>query len=119
MAGLQPRDVVLGLGLISNRCRLWPHSTLTTRLARVRTMRWPCCQGFTFEPHMLIVYEYYYWVPPFSPRFRCALVFRHGFDEWHNTEASASSSTPNCGCVKEWAADSPGCIVGGGAWEVR
>lgn len=41
----------------------------------------------------------------------------HGFDEWHSTEASAASSTTNCGCVKAWADESPGCIVGGGEWE--
>ena len=35
-----------------------------------------------------------------------------GFDEWHSTEASASSSMCNCGCRPEWAAR--GCITGGG-----
>jgi len=40
----------------------------------------------------------------------------HGFDEWHATEASAESSTPNCGCVEEWKTQGNGCIVGGGYW---
>lgn len=38
----------------------------------------------------------------------------HGFDEWHSTEASASSTTPNCACDPTWLAG--GCISGGGAW---
>lgn len=41
----------------------------------------------------------------------------HGFDEWHSTEASAPSSTTNCGCNQEWWEASPGCITGGGEWE--
>ena len=41
----------------------------------------------------------------------------HGFEEWHSTEASAPSSTTNCGCRKEWWEASPGCITGGGAWQ--
>eukprot|EP00041_Stephanoeca_diplocostata_P018626 m.391134 g.391134 ORF g.391134 m.391134 type:complete len:709 (+) comp21070_c0_seq4:212-2338(+) len=41
----------------------------------------------------------------------------HGFDEWHSTEASAPSSTTNCGCEKQWWETSPGCITGGGQWE--
>ena len=40
----------------------------------------------------------------------------HGFDEWHSTEASAPSSTTNCGCKEEWWNDAEGCITGGGAW---
>jgi len=40
----------------------------------------------------------------------------HGFDEWHATEASASSSTTNCGCVASWSKTGKGCIVGGGSW---
>eukprot|EP00035_Acanthoeca_spectabilis_P002135 m.85326 g.85326 ORF g.85326 m.85326 type:complete len:572 (-) comp11375_c0_seq1:94-1809(-) len=40
----------------------------------------------------------------------------HGFDEWHSTEASASSSTPNCGCNPDWKNEGQGCIVGGGVW---
>lgn len=39
-----------------------------------------------------------------------------GFDEWHSTEASASSSTTNCGCDPTWKNEGQGCIVGGGAW---
>ena len=47
----------------------------------------------------------------------------HGFDEWHSTEASASSSMCNCGCEPSWAsspAGDPGatqgigCVTGGG-----
>ena len=47
----------------------------------------------------------------------------HGFDEWHSTEASASSSMCNCGCDASWAtspAGDPGatqgtgCVTGGG-----
>eukprot|EP00039_Didymoeca_costata_P025389 m.13161 g.13161 ORF g.13161 m.13161 type:complete len:719 (+) comp4799_c0_seq2:74-2230(+) len=41
----------------------------------------------------------------------------HGFDEWHATEASAPSSTTNCGCDKAWWEASPGCITGGGDWQ--
>ena len=40
-----------------------------------------------------------------------------GFDEWHATEASAESSTPNCGCVDQWKNDGKGCITGTGEWE--
>jgi len=40
----------------------------------------------------------------------------HGFDQWHATEASAESSTPNCGCDPAWNAQGDGCIVGGGFW---
>ena len=43
----------------------------------------------------------------------------HGFDEWHSTEASAPSSTTNCGCDPAWWASSPGCVTGGGAWANR
>jgi hypothetical protein len=54
--------------------------------------------------------------PTSSPR-------THGFDEWHSTEASASSSMCNCGCDPDWASSSGGdpgstqgigCITGGG-----
>jgi len=47
----------------------------------------------------------------------------HGFDEWHSTEASASSSMCNCGCDASWpespggdpnATQGVGCITGGG-----
>jgi hypothetical protein len=38
----------------------------------------------------------------------------HGFDEWHSTEASASSSTCNCACEENWLQG--GCISGGGEW---
>jgi hypothetical protein len=41
----------------------------------------------------------------------------HGFDSWRSTEASGPSSTPNCGCEASWAAEGPGCIAGGGAWQ--
>jgi hypothetical protein len=40
----------------------------------------------------------------------------HGFDEWHATEASAESSTTNCGCVEDWKTEGDGCIIGGGYW---
>ena len=49
----------------------------------------------------------------------------HGFDEWHSTEASASSSMCNCGCDARWktspAGDAGGpqgvgCITGGGSF---
>ena len=40
----------------------------------------------------------------------------HGFVEWHSTEASAASSTTNCGCRQDWWEASPGCITGGGLW---
>lgn len=40
----------------------------------------------------------------------------HGFDEWHSTEASAPSSTTNCGCKEEWWNTSQGCMTGGGQW---
>ena len=36
----------------------------------------------------------------------------HGFDEWFSTEASASSSTPNCGCFPD--SGSRQCVTGGG-----
>ena len=54
--------------------------------------------------------------PTSSPR-------THGFDEWHSTEASASSSMCNCGCDSAWASSAggdpgatqgTGCITGGG-----
>lgn len=54
--------------------------------------------------------------PTSSPR-------THGFDEWHSTEASASSSMCNCGCDPAWASSpggdlsggqGTGCITGGG-----
>eukprot|EP01061_Rhynchopus_euleeides_P019798 TRINITY_DN32486_c0_g1_i1.p1 TRINITY_DN32486_c0_g1~~TRINITY_DN32486_c0_g1_i1.p1 ORF type:complete len:690 (+),score=197.09 TRINITY_DN32486_c0_g1_i1:43-2112(+) len=41
----------------------------------------------------------------------------HGFDEWHATEASAESSTPNCGCNPDWKNQGQGCITGTGEWE--
>ncbi len=41
----------------------------------------------------------------------------HGFDTWFSTEASASSTTCNCGCKPEWVAEDKGCIIGGGAWQ--
>jgi len=41
----------------------------------------------------------------------------HGYDEWHATEASASSSTTNCGCVPQWKNQGNGCITGGGVWK--
>jgi len=40
----------------------------------------------------------------------------HGFDEWSGTEASASSSTTNCGCNSAWKLEGAGCIAGGGEW---
>lgn len=40
----------------------------------------------------------------------------HGFDEWMSTEASAASSTTNCGCNPEWPLQGQGCIIGGGNW---
>ena len=40
----------------------------------------------------------------------------HGFDEWHSTEASASSTTCNCGCEAAWPMQGDGCITGGGSW---
>ena len=43
----------------------------------------------------------------------------HGFSSWHSTEASAPSSTLNCGCKQEWWESSPGCITGGGVWSNR
>jgi arylsulfatase A-like enzyme len=39
-----------------------------------------------------------------------------GFQNWFSTEASASSSTLNCGCDPAWPNEPPGCIVGGGEW---
>eukprot|EP00730_Choanoeca_flexa_P002622 TRINITY_DN11115_c0_g2_i13.p1 TRINITY_DN11115_c0_g2~~TRINITY_DN11115_c0_g2_i13.p1 ORF type:complete len:396 (+),score=69.67 TRINITY_DN11115_c0_g2_i13:290-1477(+) len=42
----------------------------------------------------------------------------HGFDEWYSTEASAPSSTTNCGCNRAWMDMSEGgCIVGGGVFQ--
>ena len=38
-------------------------------------------------------------------------------DEWYATEASASSSTTNCGCDPSWKNEGKGCVVGGGTWE--
>lgn len=38
----------------------------------------------------------------------------HGFDEWHATEASAPSSSTNCGCDPSWVSQGKGCITGGG-----
>lgn len=52
----------------------------------------------------------------------------HGFDEWHSTEASASSSMCNCGCDVQWktspagdpgGAQGVGCITGGGSFESK
>ena len=42
---------------------------------------------------------------------------QHGFDTWHATEASAESSTLNCGCVPEWKFEGKGCVNGSGKWE--
>jgi len=39
-----------------------------------------------------------------------------GFDEWHATEASAGSSTLNCGCNPEWLTQGDGCIKNSGKW---
>ena len=39
-----------------------------------------------------------------------------GFSNWYSTEASASSSTLNCGCDPSWPNEPPGCIIGGGSW---
>ena len=36
----------------------------------------------------------------------------HGFDEWHSTEASAASSTTNCGCFEPISR----CVTGGGVF---
>eukprot|EP00949_MAST-11_sp_MAST-11-sp1_P001678 g1678.t1 len=41
----------------------------------------------------------------------------HGFDEWHSTEASASSSMPNCGCNPEWIKEGEGCVIGQGKFQ--
>eukprot|EP00050_Salpingoeca_kvevrii_P018241 m.72016 g.72016 ORF g.72016 m.72016 type:complete len:569 (+) comp7975_c0_seq4:1186-2892(+) len=38
----------------------------------------------------------------------------HGFDEWLATEASAASTTPNCGCNPAWVQS--GCVTGMGKW---
>lgn len=43
----------------------------------------------------------------------------HGYDEWAATEASASSSTTNCGCVASWKDTGKGCIVGGGSFQKK
>ena len=40
----------------------------------------------------------------------------HGFDDWHSTEASGPSSTPNCGCDASWPTAEQGCVSGGGEW---
>ena len=40
----------------------------------------------------------------------------HGFDAWFATEASASSTTPNCGCDAAWPREGRGCVTGGGNW---
>ena len=40
----------------------------------------------------------------------------HGFQEWHSTEASGPTSTPNCGCDARWPAEGAGCVSGGGLW---
>ena len=39
-----------------------------------------------------------------------------GFGHWFSTEASASSTTLNCGCDAAWPLEAPGCVLGGGAW---
>ena len=39
-----------------------------------------------------------------------------GFDDWFSTEASASSTTLNCGCEPAWPNEAPGCVLGGGVW---
>ena len=41
----------------------------------------------------------------------------HGFDIWHSTEASASSSMCNCGCRQEWIDEGEGCVIGGGKFK--
>ena len=41
----------------------------------------------------------------------------HGYDTWHATEASASSSTPNCGCDVAWTVEGKGCVIGDGVWK--
>jgi len=41
----------------------------------------------------------------------------HGFDEWHATEASAPSTSPNCGCDPSWVSQGQGCVTGGGVWK--
>lgn len=42
-----------------------------------------------------------------------------GFDEWHATEASASSTSPNCGCDPSWITQGNGCVTGGGVWKKK
>ena len=39
-----------------------------------------------------------------------------GFGDWYSTEASASSTTLNCGCDAAWPNEAPGCVLGGGVW---
>ena len=39
-----------------------------------------------------------------------------GFEDWFSTEASASSTTCNCGCEAAWPLERPGCVIGGGAF---
>jgi len=39
-----------------------------------------------------------------------------GFDDWFSTEASAASTTLNCGCDAAWPLEPPGCVLGGGEW---
>lgn len=41
----------------------------------------------------------------------------HGFDEWHATEASAPSTSTNCGCDPSWVTQGKGCITGGGVFK--
>jgi arylsulfatase A-like enzyme len=40
----------------------------------------------------------------------------HGFDEWHATEASAPSTSTNCGCDPSWLTQGRGCVSSGGKW---
>jgi hypothetical protein len=39
-----------------------------------------------------------------------------GFQTWFSTEASAASTTLNCGCDAAWPQEAPGCVLGGGVW---
>ena len=39
-----------------------------------------------------------------------------GFSEWFATEASASSTMCNCGCMPQWPLEPPGCVTGGGLY---
>ena len=66
-------------------------------------------KGTTISPGLLANDAYSKW-PVSHPGM-------HGFDEWHSTEASAPSSTTNCGCKEEWWQSSQGCITGGGEWK--